>query len=161
MKEIREYLNMQQIQEVVKSGTEIIYTGWHVNNGHEYLHEVRYRPIQELTKAHNCRIFDLVKISDDTYRCQVCQKVYSQIAFEDLKKNTPVRFCHCGGISKQMQIHIPEPISGWETKPIFLVCHSCAGKYMYYRFTCETEGCGNYCDITEVYCLECRKKNEL
>lgn len=156
---IREYLSIEAIKKLTTQGIDVTYTGWRENNGIEYLYEVRYRPIQqEKARLHTCMIFDLVKIDDEKYRCQTCNKIHDQISFEAIKNATPIRYCHCGGISKQMRLHIPTPLSGYVTKPVFYICHSCAGKYMYYRFACDTENCGNYCDITEVYCLQCRKK---
>ncbi len=153
----REYLSIEQIQSLQKQGTELHYTGWEENTGIQKLYEVRYVTVKNGTNVHDCRILNLVKISDDTYRCQTCKKIHNKKSFEELKKSSPAKFCHCGGTEKLMELHIPHPVSGWETKAIFLVCLYCGGKYMYYRFACETEDCNNYCDISEIYCIDCRK----
>ena len=155
---IREYLSMQQIQELVKQGVAVEYTGWHVNNGYEYQHEVRYIPVTKPIETHGCIIFELVKIGDDTYRCQVCGKTYNQEAFEKMKQSTPVRFCSCGGNKKPMDLYIPYPVSGYETHAIFCVCNFCSNKYMYYRDRCQNENCDNTCDRSEVYCYQCQNK---
>ena len=105
---------------------------------------------------HVCRIFDMIKTGDDTFICQVCHKTHNQKSFQELKNATPGRFCHCGGFMKKMELHIPHPISGHSNKPVFYVCHTCGGKYMYYQFACDTEGCRNKCDISEVFCRSCR-----
>jgi hypothetical protein len=154
---IREYLNMQQIQEVVKNGTEVIYTGWHVNNGHEYLHEIQYVPVSKPIKTHTCRIFDQVKINDTTYKCLVCMKEHDQQNFERICKTAPVKHCNCGGNTKKMALHIPHPVSGWQTSPIFYACSSCGSKYMFYKSRCQNECCRNTCDRSEVYCISCQK----
>jgi len=154
---VQEYLAMRELQELEKKGIETTYTGWEMNNGFERLYEVTYRPIDEVKEAHICRIFDLVKISDETYRCHICKKIHDQQGLEELKKTAPVRNCCCDGFMKKMKIHIPHPLSGWITHPIFYVCDTCGGKYMYHRFICENKDCNNYCDITEVYCLDCQK----
>lgn len=39
---VREYLSIQQIQDLVRQGVMPEYTGWSVNNGFEILHEVTY-----------------------------------------------------------------------------------------------------------------------
>ena len=157
MKEVRAYLGMKEIQNLTKQGEKPEFTGWKENNGIEILYEVRYTPAPVEPKGlQNCRIFDLVKIDKGQYQCKVCSTIHNPQGFKSIKSAAPVRFCHCGVISKQLQIHIPEPISGWETKPVFYTCYACGHKYMYHRFTCDSEACNNYCDITEVYCRDCQ-----
>lgn len=106
---------------------------------------------------HICQIFDLIKYSDTSFICQACQMIHDQQSFEAIKKATNVRFCNCSGISKQMKLQIPHPVSGWETHTIYYCCLYCGGKYMFHKFQCDTENCSNYCDISEIYCLECRQ----
>ena len=154
---IREYLSMQQIQELVKQGVAVEYTGWHVNTGYEYQHEVRYIPVTKPIEMHRCRIFDLAKTDDDTYRCQVCGRMHDKQSFNQIKQSAPVKFCSCGGNKKQMRIYIPHPISGWELSSIFYDCTSCGNKYMFHRARCRKEGCKNTCDIQELYCYECQR----
>ncbi len=153
---IREYLAMRELQELEKKGINTTYTGWEMSNGFERLYEVTYKAINEVKEAHICRIFDQVKISDETYRCHICKKIHDQQAFEELKKTAPVKNCYCGGIMKRMKIYIPHPLSGWETHPVFCECGSCGSKYMYHRFTCEK--CNKTCDISEIYCYECQRQ---
>lgn len=104
----------------------------------------------------DCRIFDLVSIDEDSYRCQRCGKIHSQKDFNEILKSAPVRVCSCGGKEKKMDVYVPFPVSGYETRSVFYVCNSCGGKYMYYRDTCES--CGKTCDRKELYCYECEAK---
>jgi len=114
--------------------------------------------MKELIKdIHVCRIFDMIKTSDTTFVCQTCKKTHDQKSFQELKKETPTRICHCGGIAKKMSIHIPTPISGYETHTIYYTCLYCGAKYMFHKFKCDTENCSNYCDISEIYCWSCRQ----
>lgn len=154
---IKEYLSMKQIQELVKQGVAVEYTGWHINTGYEYQHEVKYVTAAKSQGSHGCRIFDLVKTDDDTYKCQVCSRMHGKQAFDEIKERAPIKFCSCGDNKKQMRVYIPHPISGWELSPIFYDCNSCGNKYMFYRDRCQKEGCKNTCDSQEIYCYECQK----